>query len=70
MRGERIGSGWKRTTPTGKGFVSIAINVPVKAGDRVSMWPSSFKERENQPDYALYLDNYVRPGEQTEAVTP
>ena len=52
---KQVGVAWKKTTQDGKTFVSIVINNGLSPDIRLTMWSNSFKEKEMQPDYMLYL---------------
>lgn len=56
MSKERAGGGWKKTLSNGKEVISLQI------GDkRYSMWVNDYKKEPKQPDYTIYLDDYVKP---------
>ena len=47
---------WKNTTKDGKEVIKFSIN-----GQRYNMWVNSYKDKNSQPDYKIYEDNYVAP---------
>ena len=49
--------GWKRQTAKGE-VINFAIN-----GVRYSMWANGYKTDEKQPDYKIYVNDYVAPAE-------
>ena len=49
---------WKNTTKDGKEVIKFSIN-----GQRYNMWVNSYKDKPAQPDYKIYIDNYVAPTE-------
>lgn len=52
---------WKRQTAKGE-VINFAIN-----GTRYSMWVNSYKTDEKQPDFKIYVNDYVAPeGTQTD----
>lgn len=46
---------WKRQTAKGE-VINFAID-----GTRYSMWVNSYKTDEKQPDYKIYINDYVAP---------
>jgi hypothetical protein len=48
---------WKRTTAKGE-VINFAIN-----GTRYSMWANGYKKEEKQPDFNIYVNDYVAPTE-------
>lgn len=46
---------WKKQTAKGE-----VINFTLE-GKRYSMWANSYKKEEKQPDYKIYLNDYVAP---------
>ena len=46
---------WKRQTPKGE-VINFAIN-----GTRYSMWANSYKTDDKQPDFKIYVNDYVAP---------
>ena len=48
---------WKRQTAKGE-VINFAIN-----GVRYSMWANSYKSDDKQPDFKIYINEYVAPGE-------
>jgi hypothetical protein len=55
---------WKRQTAKGE-VINFAIN-----GTRYSMWANSYKTDEKQPDFKIYVNDYVAPETQlTESKT-
>jgi hypothetical protein len=49
---------WKNKTKDGKEVIKFSIN-----GQRYNMWVNSYKDKNSQPDYKIYEDNYVAPTE-------
>ena len=49
---------WKNKTKDGKEVIKFTIN-----GQRYNMWVNSYKDKNSQPDYKIYEDNYVAPTE-------
>ena len=45
---------WKNKTKDGKEVIKFTIN-----GQRYNMWVNSYKDKNSQPDYKIYEDNYV-----------
>jgi hypothetical protein len=45
---------WKKTTPKGE-----VINFTIE-GKKYNMWVNTYKKSDNQPDYQIYEDNYVK----------
>ena len=54
---ESIGA-WKNQTKDGKEVIKFTIN-----GQRYNMWVNSYKDKNSQPDYKIYEDNYVAPNQ-------
>jgi hypothetical protein len=48
---------WKRQTAKGE-VINFAIN-----GTRYSMWANSYKSDDKQPDFKIYINEYVAPTE-------
>ncbi len=48
---------WKRQTAKGE-VINFAIN-----GTRYSMWANGYKKEEKQPDFNIYVNDYVAPTE-------
>jgi len=46
---------WKRSTAKGE-VINFAIN-----GTRYSMWANGYKKEEKQPDFNIYVNDYVAP---------
>jgi hypothetical protein len=46
---------WKKQTPKGE-----VINFTLE-NKRYSMWVNSYKSEEKQPDFKIYLNDYVAP---------
>ena len=58
---KKVGVGWSKTSQDGtKEFVSIVINGGLSPDINLVMFKNGFKEKENQPDYIIYL-NPPRP---------
>jgi uncharacterized membrane protein len=49
---------WINKTKDGKEVIKFSIN-----GQRYNMWVNSYKDKNSQPDYKIYEDNYVAPTE-------
>ncbi|HBT93122.1 MAG TPA: hypothetical protein DEB23_02425 [Chitinophagaceae bacterium] len=49
---------WKNKTKDGKEVIKFSIN-----GQRYNMWVNTYKDKNSQPDYKIYEDNYVAPTE-------
>jgi len=49
---------WINKTKDGKEVIKFSIN-----GQRYNMWVNSYKDKNSQPDYKIYEDNYVAPME-------
>jgi len=49
---------WINKTKDGKEVIKFTIN-----GQRYNMWVNSYKDKNSQPDYKIYEDNYVAPTE-------
>jgi hypothetical protein len=49
---------WKNKTKDGKEVIKFTIN-----GQRYNMWVNTYKDKNSQPDYKIYEDNYVAPTE-------
>ena len=49
---------WKNKTKDGKEVIKFTIN-----GQRYNMWVNSYKDKNSQPDYKIYEDNYFAPTE-------
>lgn len=49
---------WKNKTKDGKEVIKFTIN-----GQRYNMWVNSYKDKNSQPDYKIYEDNYIAPTE-------
>ena len=47
---------WINKTKDGKEVIKFTIN-----GQRYNMWVNSYKDKNSQPDYKIYEDNYVAP---------
>jgi hypothetical protein len=48
---------WKRQTAKGE-VINFAIN-----GTRYSMWANSYKSDDKQPDFKIYINEYVASAE-------
>lgn len=57
VKKESIGA-WKNQTKDGKEVIKFTIN-----GQRYNMWVNSYKDKNSQPDYKIYEDNYVAPNQ-------
>jgi hypothetical protein len=58
---KKVGVGWSKTSQDGtKEFVSIVINGGLSPDLNLVMFKNGFKEKDNQPDYIIYL-NPPRP---------
>ena len=58
---KKVGVGWSKTSQDGtKEYVSIVINGGLSPDINLVMFRNGFKEKENQPDYIIYL-NPPRP---------
>jgi hypothetical protein len=55
---------WKKQTPKGE-----VINFTLE-GKRFSMWVNSYKTEEKQPDFKIYLNDYVAPTNTSEDLKP
>jgi hypothetical protein len=55
---------WKKQTPKGE-----VINFTLE-GKRYSMWVNSYKSEEKQPDYKIYVNDYVAPTTNTNDLEP
>ena len=56
---------WINKTKDGKEVIKFSIN-----GQRYNMWVNSYKDKNSQPDYKIYEDNYVAPtGQVPETIT-
>ena len=49
---------WINKTKDGKEVIKFSIN-----GQRYNMWVNSYKDKNSQPDYKIYEDNYIAPTE-------
>lgn len=59
IKKESIGA-WKNQTKDGKEVIKFTIN-----GQRYNMWVNSYKDKNSQPDYKIYEDNYVAENKET-----
>jgi hypothetical protein len=46
---------WKKQTAKGE-VINFTLN-----GTRYSMWANAYKKDEKQPDYKIYVNDYVAP---------
>lgn len=54
---KKVGVGWSKTSQDGtKEFVSIVIHGGLSPDINLVMFRNGFKEKENQPDYIIYLN--------------
>jgi len=53
---------WKKTTPKGE-----VINFSIE-GKKYNMWVNTYKKADNQPDFQIYEDNYVKPETQSKSI--
>lgn len=53
----KIGALWNKTTKAGKTLQTGQIEIDGKKFD-IAVWPNGYKERSNQPDFIIYLDEY------------
>ncbi len=54
---KKVGVGWSKTSQDGtKEFVSIVIHGGISPDINLVMFRNGFKEKENQPDYIIYLN--------------
>lgn len=60
VKKESIGA-WKNKTKEGKEVIKFTIN-----GQRYNMWVNQYKDKNSQPDYKIYEDNWVNPDEKKE----
>ena len=54
---------WKKTVNTKNGpaeVLSFSVN-----GTRYTAWANSYKNNEKSPDYNAYVDDYVKPAQNT-----
>lgn len=53
---KKVGAGWLKTSQDGKKkYVSVVINGGLSPDIHLVMFPNSYKEEDNQPDYIIYL---------------
>lgn len=53
MAKESVGAIWRKSTKTGKEFLSITI------GDkRYTAWLNDYKKKPTEPDFKMYVDDY------------
>jgi hypothetical protein len=51
---------WKKQTPKGE-----VINFTIE-GQKYNMWVNTYKKKDNEPDFQIYENNYLKPeGAQT-----
>ena len=53
---------WKKTTTKGE-----VINFTIE-GKKYNMWVNTYKKEDNQPDYQIYKDNYIKPEIQSKSI--
>ena len=46
---------WKKQTPKGE-----VINFTIE-GQKYNMWVNTYKKKENEPDFQIYENNYLKP---------
>ena len=46
---------WKKQTPKGE-----VINFTIE-GQKYNMWVNTYKKKENEPDFQIYENNYIKP---------
>jgi len=65
---KQVGAGWLKTSNDGrKKFISIVINGGLAPDINLVMFTNSYKEKENQPDYIIYL---TQPREASPSAKP
>ncbi len=53
---KKVGAGWKKETQkSGKPYLSIVINGGLGPDIHLTIWPNGYKEKDEQPDYIVYL---------------
>ena len=52
---KKVGAGWKKESQKGKPYLSIVINGGLGPDIHLTIWPNGFKEKDEQPDYMVYL---------------
>lgn len=57
MAKQKLGALWKRTTKAGKVLLSGVLEQD-GTKTKVVIWPNDYKQRTNQPDFIIYLDDY------------
>ena len=52
----RVGAGWTRKAKkSGKKYISFVLDRDLKSDERIIAFTNSFKNKENSPDFILYL---------------
>jgi len=65
---KKVGVGWLKTSQDGqKQYISIVINGGLSPDINLVMFKNGFKEKENQPDFMIYLN---APKDAADAKTP
>jgi uncharacterized protein (DUF736 family) len=69
---KRVGAGWKKESQKGKSFMSVVINGGLGPDVHLTIWPNSYKEKDDQPDYCVYLSEpaEAKPEAKTESEFP
>ena len=60
-RMKQVGVGWKKASQEGKPFMSVVINDGLRPDIHLMIWPNGFKEKDEQPDYIVYLADPAVP---------
>lgn len=55
MEDKKKYSAWKKQTPKGE-----VINFTIE-GQKYNMWVNTYKKKENEPDFQIYENNYIKP---------
>ncbi len=61
METRRIGAGWKRKSKkSGKPYISMVLDRDLSSDDKLLLFPNGFKNKENSPDFIMYLQDKDR----------
>jgi len=71
METRRVGAGWKnKSKKSGKPYISIVLDRDLSSEDKLLMFPNSFKNKENSPDFIFYLQDKERQPGSTSSQSP
>jgi len=61
METRRIGAGWKRKSKkSGKPYISMVLDRDLSSDDKLLLFPNGYKNKENSPDFIMYLQDKDR----------